>query len=84
VAAVSVHIPLRPEWRCAGCSLAWPCATRQDQLVAEYSADALPLALYLAACLVDAAYDLPETPAGVLYQRFLGWLRDRQLPAGRS
>ena len=81
---MSVHIPLRPQWRCAGCSRAWPCATRQDQLVAEYSADTLPLALYLAACLVDAAYDLPETPAGVLYQRFLGWLRDRHLPAGRS
>lgn len=81
---MSVHIPLRPAWSCAGCSLPWPCPTRRDQLVAEYATDTLPLALYLAACLVDAAYDLPHAPAGVLYQRFLGWLRDRHLPTGRA
>jgi hypothetical protein len=64
-------------WSCAGCSLPWPCPTRRDQLVAEYPTDTLPLALYLAACLVDAAYDLPDAPAGELYQRFHGWLRHR-------
>jgi hypothetical protein len=71
---MSVHVPERPLWRCAGCAALWPCASRRNQFLAEYPSDLLPVALYLAACLVDAAYDLPDTPAGALYQRFLGWL----------
>jgi hypothetical protein len=78
---VTVHTALRPSWTCAGCSLPWPCPTRRAELVAAYAPDTLPIALHLAACLVDAAYDLPDIPAGELYARFLGWLR--QLPPRR-
>ncbi len=78
---MTVHTPLRPSWTCAGCSLPWPCATRREELVAEYAGNLLPLAIYLASCLVDATYDIPDAPAGSLYRRFLGWLRQR--PPGR-
>jgi hypothetical protein len=78
---VSVHAPTRPLWTCAGCSAAWPCASRRQQLLAQYPHDLLPAALYLAACLVEAAYDLPDVPAGELYRRFLGWLPDRPFRA---
>ncbi len=74
---MSVHAPTRPQWSCVGCSAPWPCASRRRQLVAEYPDDLLPAALYLASCLVEAAHDLPEAPAGVLYRRFLGWLPER-------
>jgi hypothetical protein len=74
---MSVHTPVCPQWTCAGCSAPWPCASRRHRLVVEYPHDLLPAALYLAACLVEAAYDLPEAPAGVLYRRFLGWLPER-------
>ena len=76
VDATTTHIPARPVWSCVTCDEPWPCRDRREQLIVEYRADVLPLALYLAACLVDAAYDLPDTPAGDLYQRFLGWLRN--------
>jgi hypothetical protein len=70
-----MHIPQRPDWSCAGCGDAWPCATRRSQLTAEYAGLRTGLVLYLAACMVDAAYDLPQIPAGGLYQRFLDWAR---------
>jgi hypothetical protein len=38
--------------------------------------------MFLAACMVEAAYDLPDCPAGQLYDRFLGWVR--QDPARQS
>jgi len=69
-------MPLRPVWACGHCNKPWPCPDRRAQLVIAYTDDVLPLALYLAACLVDAAYDLPDVPAGDLYTRFLGWLRN--------
>jgi len=44
-------------------------------LRAEYSGTSVSLAMYLAACMVDAAHDLPHASAGLLYDRFLGWMR---------
>jgi hypothetical protein len=72
---MTVHMPLRPLWSCAGCGDRWPCGPRQRQLRAEYSGTSVSLAMYLAACMVDAAHDLPHASAGLLYDRFLGWMR---------
>jgi hypothetical protein len=71
---MTAHLPLRPAWTCTGCGAAWPCPSRRSQLTAEYSGADLPLSLYLAACLVEAAFDLPQISAGDLYARFLGWV----------
>lgn len=70
---MTIHIPVRPAWTCAGCALDWPCPTRREQLRAEYAGSEVSLALYLAACLIDAASDLPRMPAGLLHDRFVGW-----------
>jgi len=42
-------------------------------LRAEYLDARVSLTLYLASCMVDAAFYLPLAPAGTLYDRFLGW-----------
>jgi hypothetical protein len=49
--------------------------SRQRQLLAEYGRAPVALAIYMTALFVDAVCDLPRTPAGELYQRFLGWIR---------
>lgn len=33
---MSIHLPARPGWTCRGCGDAWPCVTRQRELLAEY------------------------------------------------
>lgn len=66
---------LRPKWICGGCGLDWPCQTRRSELIAEYQGARVSLTAFLAACFVDAAGDMPEVPAGDLYQQFLGWIR---------
>jgi hypothetical protein len=76
--AVSSHVPVRPTWTCAGCSSAWPCDTRRAELLAEYDRAPVSLSLFLAACLVDAARDLPYASAGDLYGRFVGWMWQRR------
>jgi hypothetical protein len=70
---VTLHAPTRPTWLCTGCGAPWPCATRRQQLQADYREAHLALGLYLASCLVDAAADFPAEPAGDLYNRFLRW-----------
>ncbi len=75
VVGVSMHLPIRPGWVCAGCGLTWPCSTRRQQLVAEYEGARVSLALLMAAYFADAANDLPYAQAGDLYARFLGWVR---------
>ncbi|HLL65953.1 MAG TPA: flavin reductase [Micromonosporaceae bacterium] len=70
---MSMHLPVRPGWMCAACALPWPCPSRQRQLLAEYEGARVSLMLYLAGHFVDACADLPGTPAGTLYRRFLGW-----------
>jgi hypothetical protein len=69
------HLPLRPSWRCVKCNANWPCHTRRRQLAAEFTGASASLGLYLASCMVEAAADLPDTSAGLLYRQFLGWLR---------
>ena len=72
---VTSHGPVLPMWNCGGCDAPWPCHTRQQELRAEFDGASLSLALYLGAQLVRACEDLSWLPAGVLHQRFLGWLR---------
>ncbi len=72
---MTTHGPVMPIWSCGGCNLPWPCPTRRRELRAEYADAPVSLALYLGAYLVQAAEDMPWTPAGVLHRRFLGWSR---------
>jgi hypothetical protein len=44
------------------------------QLLAEYDGAPVSLALLMSTYLCEAAYELPNTRAGDLYTRFLGWL----------
>lgn len=73
---MSLHLPIQPTWTCASCGDPWPCATRRSQLRAEFAGTRVCMSIYLTLCLVDAIRDLPHYPAGLLYTRFLGWVRD--------
>jgi hypothetical protein len=68
---MTVHVPLRPDWRCVKCDAHWPCHTRRRQLTAEFTGASASLGLYLASCMVDAAADLPDTSAGCSTGSFL-------------
>ncbi|WP_199236106.1 hypothetical protein [Micromonospora sp. S4605] len=70
-----------PIWSCGGCDLPWPCPTRKRELRAEYADAPVSLALYLGSYLVQAAEDMPWTPAGALHRRFIGWTRQTSRPA---
>ncbi len=78
---MSAHCALRPKWLCAACGGPWPCFTRRQQLAAEYEGAPTSLSIYLAKSMVEAAYDLPDRPAGLIYEQFLGWLGP---PLGRG
>jgi len=71
------HAAVRPTWTCTGCASAWPCQTRRQQLTAEYDGAVVALSLYMVICFVEVSADLPHATVGVLYQRFLGWVRPR-------
>jgi hypothetical protein len=47
---------------------------RRQQLARDYASAEVSLSIYLATCLVEAAADLPDRPAGELFEQFLGWL----------
>ncbi|MEU4791159.1 hypothetical protein AB0F95_15810 [Micromonospora tulbaghiae] len=72
------HLPLSPSWRCSGCAAAWPCPTKQSQLLVEFGGTTAGLAVYLGACLVAATKDLPALPPAQARARFLGWLPRRR------
>ncbi|WP_433345242.1 hypothetical protein [Micromonospora sp. CA-111912] len=69
------HGPVLPAWLCAGCSAPWPCATRRNELLQEFAASPISLALYMGSYYVSASQDMSWAPAGTLHRRFLGWLR---------
>lgn len=73
--AVTAHGPVQPVWSCGGCGLPWPCPTRKQELRAQFAGASVSLALYLGSYLVQAAEDMPRTPAGALHHRFIGWTR---------
>ncbi|MBW4701008.1 MULTISPECIES: hypothetical protein [unclassified Micromonospora] len=72
---MTAHSPVPPIWSCAGCSLPWPCATRRQELRAEFDGAPVSLTIYLASYLTWAAEDLTWVQAGVWYRRFIGWAR---------
>jgi hypothetical protein len=61
-------------WTCLPCLQPWPCQTRRNQLLAQYAGAPGSLALLLGSAFVEAAADLPDVPAGELYEQFVGWL----------
>jgi hypothetical protein len=69
------HQPSGATWTCEGCGAFWPCEPAQAQLVADLRGDRVVLALYMASTFLRATRDMPETPTGILYGRFLGWVR---------
>lgn len=70
---MSMHLPVRPAWTCAGCGQAWPCLTRKRQLLAEFAGARVSLMLYLSRFFVEACVDMPTTTSGTLYRRFFTW-----------
>ncbi len=72
---MSMRLPVRPDWTCNGCALAWPCPTRKRQLLAEFDGARVSLMLYLSGHFIDACTDLPTAASGRLHDRFLGWAR---------
>ncbi|GHJ45635.1 hypothetical protein Cs7R123_29770 [Catellatospora sp. TT07R-123] len=77
---MSLHTPIRPQWKCAICAAEWPCHTRRRQLLAQFDGSPASLALVLARHLVQACEDLPTTASGLLHHRFLGWLNAASAP----
>ena len=71
---VNPHYPRRPTWGCTACAEPWPCETQRAELAREYAADRISLTIYLAGCFSEASADLSSVDAGILYQRFLGWV----------
>lgn len=75
VATEVPHPPTRPAWWCERCDQAWPCHPARMQLAEQYAGDPVGLSVYLGARLVDAARELPATPAAELHERFIAWTR---------
>jgi hypothetical protein len=61
-------------WLCAACGGPWPCHTRRQQLLAQYTGAPASLALVLGSAMIEAATDLRDVPAGELHDQFIGWL----------
>jgi hypothetical protein len=54
----------------------WPCKPARVRLLEEFTAkDRIALSMYLATAFLRACEDIPDSPAGVLYRQFFGWLR---------
>ena len=68
------HLPERRTWLCSTCHAEWPCERRREALLAEYAEAPTSLVLVMFAAFQEAAEQQPDTPAGVLHARFLGWL----------
>ena len=75
---ITAHTPSRPGWRCSGCGEDWPCAVSRADLRIEFEGHRAQLAVYMARHLSEALADQPDTAESALYDRFLGWFRDRQ------
>lgn len=68
------HQPNGAKWMC-DCGASWPCKPAQLALRADLANDPVVLAVYMASSFLRASRDMPETPTGILYGRFLGWVR---------
>jgi hypothetical protein len=70
------HNPERPGWRCRACGEPWPCPARRSSYLAEFAGNPVGLTMLMAGWLAEAARDLGDEPARVLYARMLGWLHE--------
>ncbi len=68
------HVADRPSWDCRVCDKPWPCDPAREQLVKEYD-DLIALRIFLWTCLEQAVGQMPASPAGELFERFLAWAR---------
>ena len=71
------HLPARPSWDFVVCERSWPCATAQEDLMAQYCRFPSGLAIYMASTMYDAVEDLTalgESAPADLYERFLAWV----------
>lgn len=71
----SGHQPTGKKWICRDCGAFWPCEPARERLDREFARDRVVLNLYLASSFLRASQDMPDVPAGLLYGRFLGWVR---------
>jgi hypothetical protein len=69
------HIPRRPSWDCSTCGQPWPCGTARTEIAS--GGDSTSRIIYLEIQLSHAQADMPQTPIGELYQRFIAWLGRR-------
>lgn len=65
------HPPRRPHWDCELCDCPWPCSQARVMLGDRYEDDRRGLTAYLGNLMVDAARELPHSPADELHTRFL-------------
>lgn len=67
------HHPARPSWDCVACGRPWPCDPARESLASRL--DMIGLAMYGWDRLEEAAGELPGTPPGELFDRFVSWTR---------
>lgn len=79
--AINPHNPIRPTWRCGGCTAEWPCLPAKILLLAEFAGRRIHLRMTLGAYFSDALMDLTEGTERnsrdlyeALHKRFFGWL----------
>jgi hypothetical protein len=65
------HLPGKPSWDCLVDGQPWPCDPAREAMAR--SMGPTTLLTYLQVAFGEAAEDLPTTPAGELYERFLSW-----------
>jgi hypothetical protein len=65
------HVPGRPSWDCLACGKAWPCDPAREHLAATHTPTQLAMLMW--AQLEGAAFDLPGTPVGEMFDRFVKW-----------
>jgi hypothetical protein len=75
LALVSAHTPLSPSWTCRGCGDPWPCATRRQQLLAEFYTSQQNLGLLMGSFFAAAIKDRPRWSDEGIYQRMFAWIR---------
>jgi hypothetical protein len=72
-AGTVAHQPHRPSWDCDTCGKPWPCDPARERLISEGTGPSLAILMW--GHLEDAVLELPETPSGEVFDRFLAWTR---------
>lgn len=80
----SPHEPRRPEWTCRSCDAPWPCSPARVRLAEAYGDNRISLSMYLASLLTAAYPEVPTTPPGELFDRFIAWTRWKRTGPART